>query len=456
MRTASQIGALLLVVVPTCAAEPAFRYSAPLSVTQPGAYVMLPLPASAYARSQGVGLSDLRLLDARGERVPHALLPPRADAVQERETLREATAYPLPRRTAPGAAPGLPVEVMVQGDTIRVRRPAAAAPVASPGWLFDLGERVRDAPAPMALRLAWSGQADFGVAYDIDLSDNLRDWRRGGSGQLLALSSPNGPLVQREVPLPAGAARFVRLLWRDGAGAPPLTGAQAVTLRQAWQPQDEPTTLRYAPSAPATDPVANPAAAAKALHFDLGGALPLATLDLQLPPGTRVAPVRLQGRVRADEPWREFGSAVFYRIERDGQASSSPPLPLQATLRYLRIWPDERSPALDPASTQLVLRAHLATLLFAAQGQAPYRLLAGAADAPPGALPAATLVPQLQEERPRFGRAELGAWTEEATVAAMAAAAERQAALRPWLLWAVLGAGVAGLGVMVWRLARKP
>ena len=34
------------------------------------------------------------------------------------------------------------------------------------------------------------------------------------------------------------------------------------------------------------------------------------------------------------------------------------------------------------------------------------------------------------------------------------AAAQRLAAWRPWLLWAVLVAGVGGLGFMVWRLAR--
>ena len=42
-------------------------------------------------------------------------------------------------------------------------------------------------------------------------------------------------------------------------------------------------------------------------------------------------------------------------------------------------------------------------------------------------------------------------------VAAVARAAERQtqlATLGPWLLWAVLLAGVAGLAFMVWRLTR--
>ncbi len=100
------------------------------------------------------------------------------------------------------------------------------------------------------------------------------------------------------------------------------------------------------------------------------------------------------------------------------------------------------------------MQAPLARIVFAAQGQAPYALRAGAAKASASALPVATLVPALEDERARFGRAALGDWSE---VAAVARAAERQtrlAALRPWLLWAVLLAGVAGLGFMVWRLTR--
>jgi hypothetical protein len=440
------------------AAEPAFRYSAPVTVEQAGAFVQLPLPASAYGHILQPGLGDLRIVDAQGQRVPFAILPPRAGLLQREETLREASVYPLPRRSAPGAALASQVEVLVQGDSIRVRKLGTStagttnpAPADTPGWLFDLGERKRDEPAPQALRLAWSGPAEFGVAFDIDTSDTLREWRPGGSGQLLALRAPAGPLVQREVPLPADTPRFVRLVWRDAGSAPALTGAQAVQVRQHSQEQDAPSTWKLPPT---PEPAGKTAPPPHALHFDLGGTLPLAALDLQLPPGTRVAPVRLQGRTSPNEPWRELGAAVFYRIERDGAASQSPPFSLAATVRYVRVLPDDRSPALDPTATQLVVQARLARLLLANQGTPPLRLLAGAADAPPGALPIGSLLPQLEAERPHFGQARLGAWSEEASVARQAAAAERQAALRPWLLWGVLLAGVAGLGWMVWTLAR--
>lgn len=440
------------------AAEPAYRHHAPVSVQQPAALVQLPLTGSTYARSVQDGLADLRLVDARGQAVPFALLPPLEDRVQPAETLRPATLYPLPRRAAAGAALGSPLEVLVQGDRISVRRlggstAAAVATVAdSPGWLIDLGERPPDEPPAQALRLSWSGPAEFSASFDIDTSTTLRDWQPLGSGQLLALASSSGPLVQREVLLPGNRARFVRLVWREPATAPQLSGAQALSTFVNRQPQAASTALRFAAGpAPANTPDTPRQAA---LYFDLGAALPVVALDLALPPGTRVLPGRVQGRSRVDGAWQDLGPKVFYRLERQGEPSVSLPLTLQATLRQLRVLVDERSPLPEAAQTTLVVQARLATLVFAAQGEAPFVLQAGSRDARPQALPIDTLVPQLTQERPRLGRAELGPWTEVAEVARAEAAEARQARLRPWLLWAVLLAGVAGLGTMVWRLGR--
>jgi len=167
-----------------------------------------------------------------------------------------------------------------------------------------------------------------------------------------------------------------------------------------------------------------------------------------------VAPVRLQGRNDANQAWRELGASVFYRLERGIEVSTSPPMPLHTSVRYLRVVPDARAATLDASQTKLVVQAQLASLVFATQGEMPYALRAGAPKVEASALPLATLVPAIDDERARFGRASLGEWTE---VAAVARAADRQqqlAALRPVLLWAVLLAGVAGLAFMVWRLTR--
>jgi hypothetical protein len=461
-RLEGLVAALLLALVQqataTEPAEPAFRYSAPIVVQQPAAFVQMQVPPSAYGRSRQAGLQDLRVVDSRGERVPFALLAPRADEAQNVEQRSDAVLYPLPRKPAAGQPWPSPVEVVVQGDRISVKRlggaAATSAPVESPGWLIDLGERRRDDPPPQSLRLAWSGPAEFSAPFDIETSDDLRAWRFAGSGQLMALASAAGPLTQPSVMLPPGAGRFIRLVWVDRSTAPTVTGAKGVAARQRSVALDAPTELSFGASPEPSGKTVPDAASKRAVHFDLGGALPLVQVDLQWSSGTRVAPVRFQGRSHVDEPWRELGQAVFYRLERGGAVSLSQPLDLRATARYLRVVPDERSAPLDVGQTRLVVRAPLPSLVFAAQGQAPFTLLAGSIDARPGALPAATLVPALEDERARFGRAALGDWTEVAAVARQVEADERQAALRPWLLWAVLLAGVAGLGFMVWRLTQ--
>ncbi len=467
-RTQRQLGVAGLLcslsagVAMAAPAEPRFRHSAPITVQQSAAFVQLPLPPAAYGHSQRAGLEDLRIIDAKGERVPFTLLPPRAAKAEDNDLQHDAVLYPLPRRPADGKAWPSPVEVVVQGERISVRRiggagnisAATTPPTASPGWLIDLGERKPDAPAPTSLRMQWSGPSEFSVAFAFETSDDLRSWRAGGRGQLMALATAQGALTQPTVVLPAGAGRFVRLVWFDPAAAPTLSGVTVIAARQRSVVLDPPTELTFSAGPEPAGKTAPDAASARALHFDLGGALPLMQVDLQLAPGTRVAPVRVQGRQRVDEPWRDLTQAVFYRLERDGSVSTSPPVALRAAMRYLRVLPDERSAPLDATQTRLAVQAQLASLVFASQGVAPYTLLAGASDAPTSALPASTLIPTLEDERPRFGKATLGEWSEVAAVARQVEAEQRQAALRPWLLWAVLLAGVAGLGFMVWRLAR--
>lgn len=458
------MAALLLATAAQAAEVPAFRHGAPIVVEQAAPFVQLPLDAGVYARSAQAALQDLRVVDARGERVPFALLAPRADRSDGIEEQRTATLYALPRRPDDGSAWPLPVEVLVQGDAIRVvqragsaaSREAAAAGATPPGWLVDTGERRKDEPSPArrTLLLQWSGPAEFSVGVALDASDDLRNWRRIGGGQLLSLNAATGPLTQPRLPLPADAPRFLRLAWLDAAAAPRLSAATLLLERRQPVVLDAPTALAFAPSSEPAGRNGLDALAARSLHVDLGGPLPLASVDLGLAAGNAVVPLRVQGRLRLDEPWRELAQAVVYRLDRGGTASASPPVELQATARYLRIVPDERAAPLDAAGTRVLVQARLARLVFATQGQPPYALLAGDAAAAPGALPAGTLVPALDEERARFGRATLGAWREVEAVARRDAAAARMAALRPYALWGVLLAGVAGLGLMVWRLAR--
>ena len=436
-------------------AEPApYRYAAPIEIAKPAPFVELALPPAVYARALQADLRDLRVVDARGERVPFAMVMPTA-APTASERVREATLYPLPARPAGAATGSSPVEVTVEGDRISVRRSGqpAAAPREAPGSLIDLGQGSPGDPSARRLRLRWSGPAEFSAAYAIETSADLRDWRAAPGGRLMALQSSVGTLTQPIVTLPDGAGRFVRLTWLEPAAAPALVGATVFIATPGLRAVDAESELAFAPAPTAeTDGASEPRGA---LSFDLGGDLPLVDIDLRFTSGTRVAPVRIQGRQRAGDRWQELGSGVFYRIERDGAVAESPAMAMPSHARFLRIVPDERATGLDPAQTRLVVRVRLASLVFASSGEAPFRLLAGSADASAGALPLTTLVPLLEDEQLRFGRASLGAFGEAPEVALAAERAERNARWRRWLLWAVLVAGVLGLGVLVWRLARS-
>jgi hypothetical protein len=443
------------------AAEPVpFRYSAPIAIAAAAPFVQVAMTPAVYAHSAQAELRDLRVVDARGARAPFALLAPRS-TLHSSELVREATLYPLPARPSAAGVWSSPVDVVVDGDRISVKRHGpAGATLASParesgGWLIDSGERRADEARPQSLRLRWSGPAEFTAGYRLESSDDLRQWRGAGSGQVMALQSASGALTQPVVSLPEGSGRFVRLVWTEPQAAPLLTGATVLVAERHLVAIDAARELAFAASGETAGRLPLDGDARRALHFDLGGALPLIDVDVAFASGTHVAPVRLQGRARVDEPWRELGSGVFYRLERGGEIADSPAVAVLATVRFLRLVPDERAAPLAGVDARLVVHAALATLVFAAQGEAPFRLLAGSADAAAGALPVATVVPQLESERPRFGQGELGAFVTDEAVVRAAAAESRQARLRPWLLWGVLLAGVAGLGTLVWRLARS-
>ena len=449
-------------------AEPAAqRYSAPISIAQGAPFVRVPLSAAVYAHSLQADLRDLRIVDAAGERVPFALLAPDSPPAAS-EQLRDATLYPLPPRPIHGGTWTSPVDVTVDGDRISVHRSSAVAarpepsPGTSPGWLIDLGELRRgDAPA-RRIRLAWSGPAEFSASYAIETSDDLRSWRAGAAGQVMSLQSASGALTQPLVALPDAAGRFVRLVWTSSDAVPVLTGATALAPAPGVVAADSASELVFDAIVDAhanadADVAARTnadAASRRTLQFDLGGDLPIVDVDLRFASGTHVVPARVQGRSRADEPWRDLGAGVFYRLERDGTVAESPAIATPIRARFVRLVPDERSGTVDAKGTRLVVHARLPALIFATSGQAPFRLLAGSADASEGALPATTLVPRLDDERARFGRAELGAFSEEPEVARAADRAELIARLRPWLLWSVLLVGVIALAALVWRLAQ--
>ncbi len=130
MRKVFWVGAWLVAAAASAADEPAFRYSSPITVSSPGALIQLPLPATAYGRSASANLADLRIVDARGERVPFAVLAPRQPEPQTTEQQSDATLYPLPAKPAADGSWTAPIEVTIDSGRISVKRLAAGTTTA--------------------------------------------------------------------------------------------------------------------------------------------------------------------------------------------------------------------------------------------------------------------------------------------------------------------------------------
>ncbi|MCE2660091.1 MAG: DUF3999 domain-containing protein [Rubrivivax sp.] len=467
--------------------EPPLLYQAPILIEQPAPFVRVPLPLQAYAHSTQGPLNDLRVVDAKGQRVPFALLPAAPEpAPAPALRWRDVTLYPLPPGTTPGQASG-PIELQIHHGRVRVlspgstgvatlptrTEPATRSRSASPGWLIDLGEPDSGTDPARSLRLAWSGPTAFTAPYTLEHSADLRQWQAAGGGQLLALSG-NGvagqqALSQPDVLLPPHTSRYVRLVWSSPPPHPDVTGARSPAPQPTPRPKADTTQRIHVPAQ--ADPATAPGGAPPAWVFDLGAAVPLARIELQWPAGTagsRVLPTTVQVRNTADGAWQAVGSTVFYRVDggpAGAAAARQPPAwELGRQARWLRLVPDPRAGTLPSEALQLVAHAELASLVFVPQGQPPFALRVGAprpaskatpvAAMPSGALPISTLVPDLSAEQARFGMASVGEWREDPAAVDRAQQAARLSQWRPWLLWAVLLGGVATLGAMVWRLAR--
>jgi Protein of unknown function (DUF3999) len=405
---------LMLLAVTSASAVP---HRAPVQVTQPAPFLTLDATPEAWRHSLGSDLHDWQLLDAQGRRVPFALMPENSGATPPE---RELKLFALPPAPLPASEPPN-------------KGPA--------GWLLDLGEPGSWPAEPQQLQLRWPADAGaFQAGYRLETSADLQAWRLLGTGQLLGVRTTYGaPLNQPLVALPARPHRYLRLVWDDSARAVQPNGATLLAQPTGVTPQQ----LTRTAAIPAPD-------ADGGWVVPLGGPQPLLSLTLSGSQGTWVLPVQVQTRSGPQAAWQTVARSVFYRVDRgDTPADLAPALPLALSASELRLLPP-RGSALPPAdSLQLGWTVRAARLVWAAQGEPPFSLQVGQTTPETGPRPLADVVPDWPREQSRLGHANLGAFTAQDVVV------EASLPPRRLLLWAVLGLGVAALGVVTWRLWRQ-
>lgn len=447
---------LVLALLPFSAvAADDFARQWPLQLSQPdaGAY-RVPLDASVYSAVHWRDLRDVRVIDADGKPVASVVY---AAAVPLGGPVRIA---PLQWFALPAASVGgdddlsVVVERDTAGKVVSIRNSVGAAPVAGsadPVWLIDLGG---EAGKLHKLLVDWSdAAATLDLGYRLEGSDDLRGWQvLDPQVRLVQLNNQGRALRNTTIKVESGL-RYLRLVPLQRRGAPALRGLRGEMADMVdagdWQWQ----VLQAQSGGNARD----------GYLYTLKGRLPVQRLDVVMPANSAVSwtvSSRDLDRTGADGQtphWQTLTQGWnAWNLSEGGQQQRSAPLETSGTVTD-REWRLQAEPGSEPAQApELRLGYRPGSVMFLAQGRAPYLLVAGSANV--GQAQAA-LDPMLDALRARNGQqwqpaaASLGAEVQRAGDAAYQPAQTP----RDWknlVLWAVLVLGalvVAGFALSLIR-----
>lgn len=407
-----------------------------------GAY-RVTLGRDVYRSAISPTLRDVAVFNGDGQPVPAALFDPAQPLAQDARHV-ELPWFPLP----PGeASPAQDVAVISERDAQgRVRRvetrmadATQASARATNAWLID-ASAVRE--PIVALVLEWPpSDAAIDVAYRVDGSDDLRDWRTLQlHTQLLDLVRGGQRLRQQRIELD-GNAEYLRLSPLRADAALPLSGVHAefATAATASDWQWESLRGRVVEESGQT-------------HYDftVEGRFPFARADIDTA-GNDANEWILQSRDDAEEPWiTRVGPWVAFQVG----GGRSAPQEFGSVIRDRHWRLSSRSPAGGVPTLTLVYRPEV--VVFLAQGKPPYALTAGSARTARTDAPLAQLVDSLRAQRGREWQpasATLGAMQPLAGEHALAPKRDWTS----WLLWSLLVSGaivVAGFAISLMRARR--
>lgn len=447
--------ALALPLIAGAAARDDYARQWPLTLGRDGggAYRVV-LDAAVYRQVQRQDLGDITVLDRDGSAVPAAVFAPGQPLARPPRRV-ELPWFALPARTGVGASQGWELISQVEPDG-RLRRveariiDRAVAELPRSALLVDLS---RMHEAVVALELEWQPLDALDLGYTVEASDDLEHWQPlAARGRLVDLRRDGRRLLQRRIGLYGllphrQGARYLRLMPDRHDQAPDITriSAELVAAKVAPAPQWIPLAGKRSSRDGRTR-----------FEYELDGRFPVRQVDVTLP-GNHAVQWRLESRDSADADWRARTAPwMSYRVDADGRNNQSAAQPLNGEFRD-RHWRLSAAGAVNGEPT-LRLGYRPEVVVFLAQGQGGYTLVAGSARAEAVDSPVPQLVAVLRRQQ--------GAdWQPSPAYLGPSQALAGDAALVPrrdwtaWLLWAVLVLGallVAGFAISVLRKAPPP
>jgi len=466
MRTVQHIVFCLCILLPcgaTRADTPAdYAYAWPLVTSGDSAAWQVELTPEVYAAVRDAQLRDVEVLDAAGQPVPVA---PR---VVQTTSIAQATDIELPQFALPVSAPGgggderlsLHVERGPDGKLRRLDAEVGAAEAQAAGHVSVAGgDILLDAStlkAPVdSLWLDWDPSgANVVVHFSVSGSDDLQQWRALASGAtVMSLQQDGNVLVRHQIALNGAHAKYLRLQGSASEQRPQGLRVRARTLAQSTLTQPALVWLdahAEGTTAAATDKPA-------AFTYRLPAPLSIDSLKLELAGTNSLARVRISSQARADDRglWQTRAEFTAFRLRQGDIESVNDEITTQAGARAQDWRVEPATPLAQAPSLRVAFRPD--RFVFLAQGNGPYRLVAGSARARRADYPVDIALMQL--------RAKLGPdWQPPlATLGARAVLQGEHALIsappppdwKTWLLWAVLVGAAALIGGMALSLLKN-
>ena len=416
-----------------------------------GAYRVV-LDRTVYQSLQSASLKDLDVINADGVAVAASLFD--AEEPLAKSTTRvDVPWFPLPASSTPQSRDIASIsEIAADGSLRRVvmRGSDGSAPEAASDEILIDTSRLEH--GVQALQVSWTaGQAPFNRPYRVTASDDLKQWRTvQGEGRLVELQNNGERILKDRIELDEVKAKYLRLVpLHSNQSALALSSVRAelvpLSVEQAWQWEEIKGTRVVEKDG------------GEVFVYEIDGRFPFQRADVLLP-GNSSNEWVLKSRDSEEAEWQFAASPwMAFQVEGGGAASRSPPQPLEGLNRdrYWRLLPKQ---AIQGEAPVLKLGYRPEVVVFLAQGNAPYALVAGSARAQRAEAPLPQLVDALRAQRGvswQPATATLGVGVALAGEQALVPApVERD--WKAWLLWALLIGGALVVAGFAFSLLKKP
>ncbi len=398
-------------------------------------------------------LRDVEVVNAAGESVPMAprsvqFTTPTANDV-------DLPLFDLPPATESGAGPGdalqLHIERDANGRLRRVDTVASAAAAAPANADIVLDASALDAGIE-SLWLDWNHTVDVNARFDVGGSDDLQQWRPlAANAVVMSVRQGGSELARHRIVLNGARAKYLRLHRLDAGSAIAELHVRAHVLARSTLIQPARIWVDAQPlPAQAGE---KPASGTSSFRYRLPAPLAVAALKLELATDNSLAHVR----VSSGAPQVQRADFTAFRLRQDGAVLVNDEIEIAPT-RRTQDWVVESTTPLDHAPT-LRVAFRPDRFVFLAQGNGPYRLVAGSVRAHRGDYPVDAALAQLRAKFGNDWQPPLATLGERATLLGVTAYTPAPAPThrdwKTWLLWTVLVGGAALIGALAVSLLRK-